>query len=398
MKTILMLGGAIDQVKAIETAKAMEYRTILCDREKNNPGQFFADLFYIESTTNKRALTEIAREEKIDGIISYGVDSSLTTASYIAEKFILPTTSYKITNTLCNKALFRNFLEENGFNTPLAKVYKSVAKAVNEIGFFKFPVLVKPADASFSRGISKVFDSDELKEALEYAFSFSDEGEVIVEEYVGASGNEIIGDAIVLDGKLKAICLGSTYFNKKGINPYIRTAATFPHKFKKGLEVKIKTEIQKLIDKLQIKSSLLTLKIRADKKGNIFFLDVSPRNGSNYIWQIIKGAMNIDTIDLALKLAMGEKVLLSKQISFEGYWAYVVINSENKGKLKNVLIADDVKEYIVEENMFVQNGEEVAPFISAKDALGVLIMKFESNEQMQAIIKKQKEWLHVDLY
>lgn len=54
-KTILMLGGSAQQVIAIETAKKLGYYTVLCDFLPDNPGQYVADKFYLESTTDKQA-------------------------------------------------------------------------------------------------------------------------------------------------------------------------------------------------------------------------------------------------------------------------------------------------------------------------------------------------------
>ena len=62
MKKILLLGGSAQQVIAIETAKRLGYYTILCDFLDDNPGQYAADKFYLESTTDKEKILEIAEK------------------------------------------------------------------------------------------------------------------------------------------------------------------------------------------------------------------------------------------------------------------------------------------------------------------------------------------------
>ena len=64
-KSILLLGGSKQQVVAIDTAKRLGYRTVLCDYLPDNPGQFSADVFYQESTTDKMKMLEIARAESV---------------------------------------------------------------------------------------------------------------------------------------------------------------------------------------------------------------------------------------------------------------------------------------------------------------------------------------------
>ena len=62
-KSILMLGGSRQQVVAIEKAKALGFRTVLCDYLPDNPGQFVADTFYQASTTDRELMLKIARKE-----------------------------------------------------------------------------------------------------------------------------------------------------------------------------------------------------------------------------------------------------------------------------------------------------------------------------------------------
>ena len=47
MKKVLLLGGSAQQVVAITKAKEMGYYTVLCDYLSDNPGQQFADKFYL---------------------------------------------------------------------------------------------------------------------------------------------------------------------------------------------------------------------------------------------------------------------------------------------------------------------------------------------------------------
>ena len=103
MKKLLLLGGSAQQVVAIETAKRLGYYTILCDYLSDNPGQYVADKFYLESTTNKEKILEIAAKEKIDGIVAYASDPAAPTAAYVAEKLNLYTNPYESVKTLCNK-------------------------------------------------------------------------------------------------------------------------------------------------------------------------------------------------------------------------------------------------------------------------------------------------------
>ena len=152
MKKILLLGGSAQQVIAVETAKKLGYYTVLCDYLPDNPGQYVADKFYLESTTDKETILKIAEKEKVSGILAYASDPAAPTAAYVAEKLGLPGNPYESVNTLCNKDKFRKFLADNGFNTPTAIGYADKNTALKDVDKFELPVIIKPVDSSGSKG------------------------------------------------------------------------------------------------------------------------------------------------------------------------------------------------------------------------------------------------------
>ena len=175
MKKILLLGGSAQQVIAIEKAKELGYYTVLCDFLPDNPGQYVADAFYLVSTTDKEAVLQVAREEKVQGILAYASDPAAPTAAYVAEKMGLPGSPYASVDILCNKDKFRAFLADNGFCTPRAAGYDSVAAALADLekGRFAFPVIAKPVDSSGSKGVTVLREWAGFADAIQNA-DFSD--------------------------------------------------------------------------------------------------------------------------------------------------------------------------------------------------------------------------------
>ena len=106
MKKILLLGGSAQQIIAIQTAKRLGYHTVLCDYLKDNPGQYYADKFYLTSTTDKLSVLDVAKKEKVDGVLAYASDPAAPTAAFVAEKLGLAGSPFKSVEILCNKDLF----------------------------------------------------------------------------------------------------------------------------------------------------------------------------------------------------------------------------------------------------------------------------------------------------
>lgn len=399
MKKILLLGGSAQQIAAIETAKRLGYYTVLCDYLTDNPGQYHADKFYLASTTDKDAVLEVAQKENVDGVLAYASDPAAPTAAYVAEKLGLPTNPYKSVEILSNKDMFREFLRENGFNTPFAKGYSSVDDAEKDIqnGLFGLPVIIKPVDSSGSKGVSKIDNVDQMKEKFENALSFSKCKRVIVEEYVEKFGYQIAGDGLAVNGELVFRCFANDHFNAKCTNPYVPIAASFPYNMPDEVHSKIHSEIQRLLTLLNMRTSCYNFDIRIDSDYNVYLMEIAPRNGGNYIPQVIKHAAGVDLAECAVKGAMGEKIDVAS-VQAQGFWAYYAVHSLKDGILDRVEISPKVeRENVIENHITARNGDSIKAFTGANTTLGILIMKFNSSEEMLDMMDNSDKWIKVIL-
>ena len=397
MKKILLLGGSAQQVIAIETAKRMGLYTVLCDYLPDNPGQYVADKFYQVSTTDKDAVLEVAKKEKVDGILAYASDPAAPTAAYVAEKMGLPGNPYESVEILCNKDRFRQFLSENGFCTPKAKGYVDLSEAESDIlnGAFKLPIIVKPVDSSGSKGVSRIDIQDEAKNKLEYAMSYSRGKRIIVEEFVEKYGYQIAGDALSVDGELVFRYFANDHFNPKCVNPFVPISASFPYNMPDEVKNKLHAEIQRLITLLHMGTCTYNLDMRIDKDYNVYLMEIAPRDGGNYIPQIIKYATGEDLVEYSIKAAMGEPIKKAGFGKPQGYYAYFAVHSLMDGVLDRIEYRSDVKDMILENHVIYKKGDRIKAFTGANTTLGCLLMKFDSMEQMLNMMDYSEEWINV---
>jgi putative carbamoyl-phosphate-synthetase len=398
MKKILLLGGSAQQVVAIEKAKKLGYYTILCDYLTDNPGQYVADKFYLVSTTDKAKVLKVAQVENIDGILAYASDPAAPTAAYVAEKLGLPGSPYKSVDILCNKGKFRSFLSEHGFCTPKARSYSDINVAIKDIndGFFSLPVIVKPVDSSGSKGVGKIEDASESKSKMLQAMSYSRCGNIIIEEYVDKFGYQIAGDGLSVDGKLVFRYFANDHFNNKCKNPFVPISASFPYNMPPYIQNKIHDEIQRLLDCLGMKTSTYNFDMRIDKDYNVYLMEIAPRDGGNYIPDVIKYATGVDLVECSVKAAMGEKIEIN-QPHPNGFYSYFAVHSLDDGVLKEVWLSESAQSHIIENHINKKAGDKISSFIGANTTLGCLIMKFDSIEQMLYMMDNSGEWCRVIL-
>lgn len=394
-----MLGGSLQQVVAINTAKKLGCYTILCDYLQDNPGQYVADKFYLVSTTDKNAVLKVAKKENIDGVLAYASDPAAPTAAYVANELGLPGNPYESVEILCNKDRFREFLKEHNFCTPVAKGYDSLEEAEKDIISAKFhlPVIVKPVDSSGSKGVSKINSFEEIQDKLEDAMSYSRSKRIIVEEFVEKLGYQIAGDGLSINGKLVFRCFANDHFDSECSNPFVPISASFPYNMPEKVQNKIHEEIQRLLTLLDMQTCTYNFDMRIDENYNVYLMEVAPRSGGNYIPQIIKYGTGVDLVEYSVKAALGEKIEDVSMNPLEGFWAYYAIHSLNDGILDKIEIASSAEKHIIEKNIIKQPGDRISTFIGANSTLGILLMQFDSMEQMLHMMDKSEEWINVQL-
>lgn len=397
MKKILLLGGANTQIPSILTAKKMGYYTITCDYLPDNPGHKFADEYHNVSTTDKEAVLALARELQIDGILAYATDVAAATAAYVSEAMGFPTSPYKSVDILTNKDKFRAFLEENGFCTPRARGYSSVEEAKKDLENFKFPVMVKPVDSAGSKGVARMDDASQLEELVENALQYSRCKRFIIEEYVEKYRYQIAGDGFSVDGKLVFRCFANEHFSNKAASPYVPIGESFPYDMPKEVHEKVHAEIQRLLTLLDMKTQAYNFDIRIDKDYNVYLMEVGPRNGGNMIAQVIEKATGIPFVEYMLKAAMGEDCSELKMVEPEGFWSCYILHTLKEGNFKRIEYTDEIKKNIVEEHIHVKEGEKLIPFTGSNGTVGVLILRYDSMEEMLHKMDNMYDYITVEV-
>ncbi len=398
MKKLMLLGGMRYLLPVIEAAHKLGIYVITCDYLPNNIAHKYSDEYQNISILDKEAVLDKARELKIDGILSFACDPGVTTAAYVAEKLNLPCAgSYKSISILQNKSKFRKFLTENNFNVPVAKGYSKIEEALNDINMFHWPVIVKPTDSAGSKGVKKVDDPKNLKESIEYAISFSHSNEFIIEDFLEKKGQSSDCDSFSVNGELKFISFSAQRFDKNCENPYTPAAYSWPATISKENQKYLKNEIQRLIKLLNLGTSIYNIETRECIDGKPYIMECSPRGGGNRLAEMMRYCTGVDLITNAVRASIGEEIVEIEQKDVNGYWAEIILHSEKKGVFKNLYISEELKNNIVETDLWIEKDTEVGGFSGANEAIGTLVLKFETEEQLENVINNQDEYIRVIL-
>lgn len=382
IKKILLLGGSAQQIVAIETAKRLGYYTVLCDYLEDNPGQYHADKFYLVSTTDKDAVLTVAMKENIDGILAYASDPAAPTAAYVAEKMSLPGNPYSSVEILCNKDLFRKFLKSNGFNTPIAKGYSN--KNI-DTSIFTLPVIIKPVDSSGSKGATVLDSWKDLDRALEFAFSFSRSHRIIIEEFIEKKHKYLIGgDIFVNEGKVILWGLLNCH-RDDSVNSLVPVGKSYPLLLDDDDKNIVQSTLQSMINKLGISFGSVNVELVVDKNNKVWPIDVGPRAGGNMIPDLLSMIFDVDVVEMAILVAMGEKID-SKAKDGKLFFATHNLHTDKNGLYKEIKFSEKLEQNIVKKCLYKKSGDKVEYFDNAAKALGIIFMRFNDQEEMELIL------------
>ena len=396
-KKLMLLGGIRYLLPVIKAAHEQGYYVITADYLPNNIAHKYSDEYVNVSIIDKEAVLNVAREKQIDGIMSFGVDPGVVAASYVQNKMGLPSFGpFESVEILQNKDKFRAFLAKNGFNVPQAKGFDSIEAAMQETDWYPWPVIVKPTDAAGSKGVTRVDKAEDLKPALEYAMRHSISGHIIVEEFIDKQGCSSDTDSMSIDGKLVFTSFCAQRFDAEATNPYTPAAYSWPSTFTKEQEEYLTSEIQRLISLLNLKTCVYNIEVRVAPNGKPYIMELTPRGGGNRLCEMLRYATGVDMITAITRAMVGDPILERiEQKPYNGHWAEIILHADKNGVFDHLEISKELPAEIVEEDLWVEEGDKVESFEGANNAIGTLVLKFQTAEELEMAITNQRSWLKV---
>lgn len=396
MKKLMLLGGIRYLLPVIEEAHKLGIYVITADYLPNNIAHKYSDEYVNVSITDKDAVLKIARDKQVDGIMSFGVDPGVVAASYVQEKMGLHAFGpYKSVEILQNKDKFRKFLADNGFNTPWAYSFDSVEKAMESADKYSYPLIVKPTDSAGSKGCTRVDKVDLLSDALNSAMEHSISGHIIIEEFLEQYGCSSDSDCFSINGRLVFASFSAQRFDKKAANPYTPSAYSWPSTYTTAQENELRSELQRLLSLLNMDTSVYNIETRVGMNGKPYIMEVSPRGGGNRLSEMLRYATGVDLIKAAVCASVGLPIEGVEQTPYNGHWAEIILHSEKDGVYESLWIDERVRKNVIEEDVWVNDGDKVDGFKGANNAIGTLVMKFDSDAEMEKVIAEPDNYIKV---
>lgn len=400
-KTLLLLGGARYALPVIEAAHELGARVVTCDYLPDNYAHKFSDGYVNASIVDNEAVLAAAESVHADGIMSFAADPGVVSAAYAAEKMGLPFQgTHEAVTILQDKERYRAFLSGNGFNCPELHVFHSAEEAAKAADSIAYPVIAKPVDSAGSKGCSRVDGPEGLKAAVEEALSFSRGGRCIVEQFLEKSGDSSDADGFLVGGEFKCVSFTSQLFDPRVPNPYTPAAYAMPASMPAWAQAELASELQRLADLLQLGSGVFNIETRVASDGRAYIMESSPRGGGNRLCEMLRFATGgkCDLVRASVQAALGMPVDELSMPEYDGFWYQQMLHSDRAGAFRGVRYAPGFREgHVAEEQLWVEPGERVEAFSAANHAFGSVMLRFESQAELDAFRAEPARFMEVEV-
>jgi len=393
-KKLMVLGGSNFQLPIIKRAKEMGLYVISCDYLPDNPGHQFSDEYHNVSTTDKEAVLALAKTLSIDAIVTLSSDPAIPTVAYVSNALGLKGPSPDAVASLTEKDLFRSLLFKLGLKAPEHYVVNSASIPKELVGsILKF--VVKPVDSCGSKGITfSTTDTYELTQAIKYALKNSRAGRCILEEYI--AGDQIHGDGYLEDGKLIYHYLGDHVFYTKTKN-FIPISTRWPCKYNKEVLDKLASQVEVISKATGYLKGPVNIEARVTDNGEVYIIEVGPRNGGNYVPIIQERLTGFDFVTKIIFDAFGGTILVPDTMQNNKVGAYYILHSEKAGVFKGVTISDKIMGNIFFYNVFKKEGESVSEYVGSNTTIGVVLLEFDRVAERNKIMSEIGEHIQVQV-
>ena len=370
MKRLLILGGGFLQTYVIQKARSLNYYVLCLDANPKAIGFQYANEHAVINIIDTKACLEYARTHNIDGVLTAATDYGVLSMSCIATELNLPGINYSSAQIIKNKAAVRKCLyDAHADDTGYAYEISSIKDAENISSHITYPVMVKPADGSGSRGASKVDSSNDFIEACAYAMDGSITRRAIAEPFI--EGAEYGVESFIDNGVIHILAV----MQKEMTAPpyYAELGHRIPSGLPLDLENKIKDCVRKAIIALDINHGSVNMDLILSKEGSVHIVDIGARMGGNLIGShIIQYGTGIDYIANMIKAAVRDQTEWQSQ--WQPYAVATKLLALKPGKIKALPDFEAIKiKYDVEIEHHLNIGDTITPYRTNLDGCGYVI-------------------------
>lgn len=395
-KKYLMPGVGRYWTCAIESVQKYGGYVICTDFNPDAEAFKYADEHRVMSVLDKEAMLDLAKSEKVDGIIATS-ESSVMTVTYVANTLGLRC-GIAYENALCaiRKDLMRKRLSEHQVPIPHFVVCEDFSAFEKAVQGFGFDCVSKPADSASSKGVTIVNQDHNLQDLpaiYEYSLSFSRSGIVLVEERV--YGPEVSVESMTINGETTVLVIT----DKLLLDPPYTTEMghTQPSRLPGDIQEQIVDVTKRTVAAIGLANGPSHAELKITDRGPVL-IEIGVRPGGDYITsKLVPMSTGFDFIDASMRIAMGMNVNIETQ-GLRGA-AIRFITADRDGIIDSIDIDDSIQEIngFVELHLYCEAGEKMEYPRSSEWRIGYVLCGGKDADAAAAAADEALSRVHVTM-
>ncbi len=395
VKKLLILGGSSNQLRLVMAANTAGIYTIVCNYKEDCDARIACNFFYLQDYRDREKVLEIAKKERIDGVISNS-EAAMPIVAYVAEQLGLQGNSVNGIEMLTSKTKFRELQRKCGIFAPRNYECRDWNEFQQNYSLLKLPFIVKPCESSGTRGTTRIDNLDNkalLRHAFEECFHYSINGLVSIEEFVTMPSLKVIdGDVFVCGDEL----LWKGFFTcyRSRLAPMLPMMESFPIIISDDDFLIVKDHIRRLFQKAGIVHGQYNVEMYFTRERQLFVIEINARQGGNNIPHLIELHSGMDFDKLLVTTSVGDMSYWEeiKRLDYTlRYITQYVVFSHKAGLLERLDIDPDISRYLIERTDVKHVGEEVVVGMNAGDSIARLVFDFGDAATQQYYIRRVEE-------
>lgn len=366
-RKIAVLGANLPLVNFYRRARFLDYEIHSFAWEEGAVCKVYSDYFYPISFTETDKIVTICKQQGIEMVTSFSLESALPYVHEIAQLLGWPIPSEKSRALSANKLTMRKEFAEHGVSIPFFIDTNDENCLVSE-----FPVIVKPIDSGGSRGVTKVDCLQDLSIAIRRAKSFSLNQRVLIEQYI--DGPEYSVEAISYQGTHHIVAI--TEKVTTGAPNFVELAHFQPALLDAESCKKVHALVKQALDILLFSDGPSHSEVRFDQFGNCFIIEIGTRLGGDFITSdLVRLSTGYDIVEASIELACGRFIF--PELKYEKFSGVYFKSPETMEMWKSIDLLKS-KEFFVESEDW---SDESKTLTESADRLGYFI--YQHHERLK---------------
>lgn len=393
-KTVMFVEASNDMLPWFKRAREFGYRSVVCGTDDSKEMAREADAYYVASYSDRQKCIEIARKERVDGVIGGG-DQSALTAAYVAKALSLPGNDPEGLERMMNKQKFRQLQKELGLKAPDFVYASELDSFLEQVQKLSFPVIVKPGQMSSSRGV-KVFHSFE-KNALSEHFilckGLSYNEVVCAEQYLEIPDGVdyefvpfVCGERVIWAGDM--LNFHSRFCRE------VPSGGFWPMPIPQDMRQKAENDILMILRATNFKFGEVDVESFFTPDGDFIILEINPRRCGGGMQKYIQYSSDKDYVGMLVSLSAGDPSFFDKQyetaVSTNPISVFFVY-SDTERVFNDIYVAEELNPYLSEICFLKEKGSSACACRNFYDALAKAVFHFPSTDIQKKYVYRMED-------